>query len=214
MFFKNKKQDNVPEATPVRVSSFLTRSSKFEGNITTNDNVEIGGEFIGNIDCKKEVILSEFGSILGDIKAEKVSSNGKIAGKVVCSSFEGDQKSFTKDKIEAKNISMTGIFEGVIECEKLSIKESGNIKATVQSKSIDISGKIEGDIACETLSTTMHANVKGKLFVNKLLNNGGTIDGFIGKYQEILIDEKEIIKEDSKISKNVKTVKEKELLPS
>jgi len=214
MFFKNKKQNNIPEATPVRVSSFLTRNSKFEGNITTGDNVEIGGEFIGNIDCKREIIIGEFGSILGDIKAEKITSNGKIVGKVICDSFEGDDKSFTKDKIEAKSVSMTGIFEGVIECETLCIKESGNVKATVQAKNIEISGKIEGDIACETLSTTMHANVKGKLFVNQLLNNGGTIDGFIGKYQEILTNEIEIEKEGSKISNNVEAVKEKELLPS
>ncbi len=209
MFFKKRNPKSEPAAQLVKTSSTITKSSKFEGNITTSDCVEINGEFIGNINCEKEVLVKEFGQILGDIKADKVINEGKIEGNITCHTFQSGKKSFTKDNIEAKDVTIEGVFDGVIKCEALHINESGDVKKVVQAKSIEISGKIDGDIACESLSTTMHANVKGKLFVNKLLNNGGTIDGFIGKYQEILKEKIETPKE----SKNIKIVEEKKLFP-
>lgn len=211
MFFKNQKKENTPAATPARVSSFLTKESKFEGTITTNDNVEINGEFIGNIDSSKEVIIQEFGSVTGAIKAQSVVTEGKITGKVICDTFKGDKKSFTKDNIEAISVTIMGVFEGVIKCDELNIQESGSVSKIVQAKIVEISGKIEGDIACETLSTTMHAKVKGRLFVNKLLNNGGSIDGNIEKYQDILTPIEE--KPKAKITKK-STTKVKELVES
>ncbi len=209
MFFKKRKQEDEPAALLVKTSSTITKGSKFEGNITTSDCVEINGEFIGNINCKKEVFVKEFGQILGEIKADKVINEGKIEGKIISHTFQSGKKSFTKNNIEAKDVTIDGMFDGVIKCETLHIGESGDVKKIVQAKSIEISGKIDGDIACESLATTMHANVKGKLFVNKLLNNGGTIDGFIGKYQEILKQKVEIPKE----SKKIKIVEEKKLFP-
>lgn len=215
MFFKKQKKDNIPTATPARISSFITKKSKFEGNITTNDNIEIGGDFIGNIDCEREVIITEFGTVTGNIKADSIINNGKITGDVICNTFKGDKKSFTKEKIKAINISILGVFEGVIECDTLNILEGGFIKKTIQAKNIETAGKIEGDIACETLSTTMHAKIKGKLFVNKLLNNGGTIDGYIGKYQNILTQNLEIAQQNKKIETTEnKAVKKKELIAS
>ena len=186
MFFNRKENDITPKAIPAKVSSFLTRASRFEGNITTEDSIEINGDFIGNIESEKEVIVGEFGSVIGNIKAERVATNGRISGKIICNTFKGDKKSFTKDNIEAISITIMGKFDGVIKCDELFVQEDGLVKKIVQAKSVEVSGQIEGDIACETLSTTMHAKIKGRLFVNKLLNNGGTIDGNIGKYQDIL----------------------------
>jgi cytoskeletal protein CcmA (bactofilin family) len=136
--------------------------------------------------------------VTGNIKADRVVSEGKINGTIICNTFKGDKKSFTKDKIEAKSVTIMGVFEGVIKCNDLNIQESGNVKNKVQAKTVEISGKVEGDIACETLSTTMHAKVIGKLFVNQLQNNGGSIDGFIGKYQDILNENLQEIKEETK----------------
>lgn len=203
MFFKNRDKEIKPTATPAKVSSFITRSSKFEGTITTDDNLEINGDFIGNIKCEKEVIISEFGSVTGTIRADRVVSEGKISGKVTCNTFKGDKKSFTKEHIEAISVTIMGEFDGVIKCDELNVQESGVVKKTIQAKSVEVSGKIEGDIACETLSTTMHAKVKGKLFVNKLQNNGGTIDGSIGEYKDILNEKVEAVKKE-KQTKNTK----------
>jgi len=200
MFFKKQQKEITPAASLVKISSFLTRDSMFKGDIVTNDSVEISGEFIGDIDCKKDLIINEFGSIIGSIKADKVLNKGKIKGKVFCETFNGDKKSLTTDNIKAKNVHISGIFEGIIICDTLTVKDDGYVKSkinnqnVVQAKNINVAGKIDGDIACEILSTSMQANIKGKLFVNQLLNNGGTIDGFIGKFQEILKDEVEVKK--------------------
>jgi cytoskeletal protein CcmA (bactofilin family) len=201
MFFKNSNKNSEPAASPVRVSSFITKNSTFKGKITTEDNVEISGIFLGDIETSKEVIIHEHGMVTGNIKADRVVSEGKINGSIVCNTFKGDTKSLTKDKIEAISVSIMGIFEGVIKCEELNVQESGCVKNRVQAKTVEISGKVDGSIACESLSTTMHAKVTGKLFVNQLQNNGGSIDGFIGKYQDILTENLEAIKEENK-SKN------------
>jgi cytoskeletal protein CcmA (bactofilin family) len=223
MFFKKQQKETTPAASLVKISSYVTRDSIFKGDISTNDCVEISGEFIGNIDCKKDLIINEFGSILGTVKANKVFNKGKIKGKVSCEVFEGDKKSLTTDNIEARDVTVSGIFEGVIRCETLNVKDGGHVKNStnnpnvVQAKNIDVAGKIDGDIACEILSTSMEANIKGKLFVNQLLNNGGTIDGFIGKFQKILEEKVEETKETpvkkrrttTKTSRVKKPVKEK-----
>ena len=210
MFFKNRDTEIKPAATPAKISSFITRDSKFEGDITTNDSIEISGDFIGNIDSKKEVIINELGSVTGTIKADRVVTEGKISGKVTCNTFKGDKKSFTKEYIEAISVTIMGTFEGIIKCDELNVQESGIVKKSIQAKSIEVSGKIEGDIACETLSTTMHAKVKGKLFVNKLQNNGGTIDGTIGEYKDILNEKVETVKKE----KQTKDIKETALAES
>jgi len=212
MFFKKEQKKTTPEASLVKISSFLTRDSKFKGDIETNDSVEISGEFIGNIECKKDLIINEFGSVTGIVKANKIVNEGKIKGKIICEIFEGGKKSLTTDNIEAKDITISGVFEGVIKCNDLNVKDSGYVKNSkdnpnvVQAKNIEVAGKIDGDIACEVLSTSMEANIKGKLFVNQLLNNGGSIDGFIGKFQEIL---KEEVKEtkDTTVKKSRTTAK-------
>ena len=195
MFFKSKSKDIKPEATPAKLSSFLTKESKFEGNITTDDSVEINGEFIGNIESEKEVVINEFGSVIGSIKADRVVTNGKISGKIICNTFKGDKKSFSSEYIEATSVTIMGHFDGTIKTEELFVQEDGFVKNKIQATSIEISGKVEGDIACQTLSTTMHAKVKGKLFVNKLLNNGGSIDGSIGEYKDILTETKTVVTE-------------------
>jgi cytoskeletal protein CcmA (bactofilin family) len=198
MFFKKQQMETTPTASLAKVSSFVTRDSTFKGDIVTNDCVEISGEFIGSIECKKDLIINEFGSVTGDVKASRVITEGKIDGKVLCEEFQGEVKSFTTDYIEAKDVTISGVFEGVIRCEKLNVTDGGvaknrdKVQSLVQAKDIEVAGKIEGDIACETLSTSKEANIKGKLFVNQLLNNGGTIDGFIGKFQEILEEEIEV----------------------
>lgn len=205
MFFNNRDKDTKPAATPAKISSLITRDSKFEGNITTGDSVEINGDFIGDIDSEKEIIINEHGSVTGTIKADRVVTEGKITGKVICNTFKGDKKSLTKDSIEAISVTIMGEFDGVIKCDELNVQESGVVRKTVQAKSVEVAGKIEGDIACETLSTTMHAKIKGKLFVNKLQNNGGTIDGSIGEYKDIL--NKNI--EESKKEQSTKNKKDK-----
>jgi len=223
MFFKKEQKETTPAASLAKISSFLTRDSMFKGDIVTNDSIEISGEFIGNIECKKDLIINEFGSVVGNVKAAKVVNDGKIKGKVFCEVFEGTKKSFTTDNIEAKDVMISGIFEGVIKCTNLNVQDGGYVKSSknnpnvVQAKNIDVAGKIDGDIACEILSTTMPANIKGKLFVNQLLNNGGTIDGFIGKFQEILKEEVQETKDatprkrraTTKTSRSKKPVKEK-----
>ncbi len=186
MFFKSKDKEIKPEATPAKITSFLTRESKFEGNLITDDSIEINGEFIGNIESEKEVIINEFGSVSGTIKADRVVTDGKISGKVICNTFKGDKKSFSKEYIKASSVTIMGDFDGTIETEELFVQEDGFVKSKIQAENIEISGKVDGDIACQTLSTTMHAKVKGRLFVNKLLNNGGSIDGSIGEYKDIL----------------------------
>ena len=223
MFFKKQQKETSPAASLAKISSFLTRDSMFKGDIVTNDSIEISGEFIGNIDCKKDLIINEFGSVLGNVKANKIVNEGKIKGKVFCEVFEGTKKSLTTDNIEARDVTVSGVFEGVIRCTTLDVKDGGHVKNSknnpnvVQAKNIDVAGKIDGDIACEILSTSMQANIKGKLFVNQLLNNGGTIDGFIGKFQEIIKEEVKETKDTTpkrrrattKTSRTKKPVKEK-----
>ncbi len=196
MFFKSQKQLKEPEAIPPKISSFLTKNSEFKGDITTDDNIEINGKFIGNIICKKELKVSEFGSIVGEIKANRVINSGKIDGDIECDLFIGDRTSSTKYKLKSNSVEISGKFDGTLECTTLFIDQSGDIKKTIQAQDIKVDGKVNGDIACKKLSTTTHADIKGKLFVNQLINQGGSIDGFIEKFQNIIVQEEHLSKDD------------------
>ena len=65
-----------------------------------------------------------------------------------------------------------------------------------------IKGTYEGDLSCELLTTKVTGKIKGNMFVKNILNEGGLVEGSIGQFKDLFIEEKE--------KKNTKVVEKKE----
>lgn len=70
----------------------LANTAKFTGDITTNSDIRIDGELIGNIITDNKVVLGEDGKIKGNITCKDVDIYGECAGNIVCSNLASLKK--------------------------------------------------------------------------------------------------------------------------
>lgn len=121
MFFKYL-DDNSQEHT------LIGTGASIKGDIISEGNVRVDGNFNGNIDSKKEVILGERASIVGNITAKNVIIYGIVNGNIISNGL--------------LEIMPTGKLYGDIEVKNVSIKEG----ALFQGKSRMIRNKEEACI--------------------------------------------------------------------
>ena len=89
--------------------SYLGKTLKIKGEITSDEFLTVEGEVKGNINISKTLTIGKSGYVDGEITAEKVKIEGRAKGKVTAS-----------DKLE---ISSNGNFQGNIKSDKLVIEE-------------------------------------------------------------------------------------------
>lgn len=119
MFLNSKGEQNkiVKNRKEYQVDTLISTAASIKGDITSEGNVRVDGSFNGSIDSKKEVLIGEEASIIGNIAAKSIIIYGKV---------NGDIKS--DGTLE---IMSTGKLYGDIEVRNISIKEG----AVFQGKS-------------------------------------------------------------------------------
>ncbi len=110
MAFKSKSNEIVYQEIEKReVSSHIGKTMLIEGEIISEENLDIEGKVKGNIKTKKKVYIGKDGYVEGDIISTTVEIIGRAKGKVTA-----------EDKIIIGN---TGNFSGTLNSNKIVIKD-------------------------------------------------------------------------------------------
>jgi len=94
---------------PGASSSYLGKTLKIKGEISSDEYLTVEGQVTGNINVTKTLVIGKDGFVDGEITAEVVKIDGKAKGSITAS-----------EKLE---ISSRGHFQGNIKSEKLVIAE-------------------------------------------------------------------------------------------
>lgn len=81
MFGSNKKAPDE-RRDGVNVLNIIGQGTKINGNITSQGDVRIDGELVGNIVAHAKVVVGPTGSIFGDIICENADISGKVEGTI------------------------------------------------------------------------------------------------------------------------------------
>jgi len=110
--------------------NLIAAMSKFQGNLNTQGNVRVDGQFIGDIQATENITIGISGEVQGNIIGKNVFISGKISGDIVAKEkivFDG--KSSIRGDIKATTLI---IDEGALFDGKITMTDS---KATSQPNS-------------------------------------------------------------------------------
>ena len=84
MFGINKKtpDDRTPRREGMNALNIISQGTQIAGNITSQGDVRIDGELIGNIIAHAKIVVGPTGSIFGDIICENADISGKVEGTI------------------------------------------------------------------------------------------------------------------------------------
>lgn len=72
--------DFDPEHLSGQVTAILDHGARFEGKLTFEGTVQIGGEFKGEVFTKDTLIVNKGAVVQAEIEAETIIINGKVEG--------------------------------------------------------------------------------------------------------------------------------------
>ena len=150
------QQPAVKEAPVVKKSSetaVIPAGMVITGNITTESDMRIEGNVVGDIVCEGNILL--FGSIEGNVSANKITFHkGCMKGDVVVKADATlEEGSSLKGNLTAVNVLSNAKSEG-------QIFASG----TVELQNL---AYVHGDITAATFSVTSGAKIKGAVTINE-----------------------------------------------
>ena len=120
MGFDSYKKDGPAgpgDTASSRGASFLGKSLKIKGKISSDEYLTVEGQVEGNIDISKTLTIGKDGFVSGEINADVVKIDGKAEGNISAQS-----------KLE---ITSSGTFQGSVRSEKLVIEEGAIFKGKV-----------------------------------------------------------------------------------
>ncbi len=191
MLFKKNSQ---PKENYFKAATIITKGTHCIGSVIGDDSIHIEGEVCGDVKVNNVVIIAKSGVVRGNIKAKQVISSGEIRGKLVCDILELLEQSKTHSAIKANKILIKGAMEGDILCGGLFIDEKAAITGSVQAKTVVAGGHMEGTIVCKELKITQTGVIRGKTFADRIINQGGHVEGFIGRYAELVRDNPQLLR--------------------
>jgi cytoskeletal protein CcmA (bactofilin family) len=97
--------------------SYLGKSMKIKGKISSDEYLTVEGQVEGNIDISKTLTIGKNGYVNGTINADIIQLDGKAEGNITAAS-----------KLE---IASSGTFQGTIKSDKLVIEEGATFKGKV-----------------------------------------------------------------------------------
>lgn len=100
--------------------SYLGKTMKIKGKITSDEYLTVEGEIEGNVDISKTLTIGKDGYVNGMINADVVKIDGKAEGNITASR-----------KLE---ISSAGTFQGTLKSDKLVIEEGAVFKGKVNTE--------------------------------------------------------------------------------
>jgi cytoskeletal protein CcmA (bactofilin family) len=193
--FKSSKSNTTASQKSVKDSistaTIITKGTAIKGDIVSNDTIHVDGDVEGSIKVDNIVVIGRSGMVQGDIQANKIVTSGNINGAINCKELEVMESSSVNSQIQAERINVSGKIDGEILCNTIMIEQGGKVEHMLQAKNVTVSGTLIGEVACELLSTKKTGFVKGSMFVSNISNEGGTVEGSIGQYKDLVIETKE-----------------------
>ncbi len=181
LFKKNNTKDNYFSAATI-----VTQGTNCIGGFIGDDSIHIDGHIEGDVKVNNVVIIGKTGSVTGNIKAQQIISSGTCKGNILCDSLELMESSITISQIKSNKILAKGKVKGNITCSGLFLSEHALVEANVQAKNVVAGGTMMGVVICKQLKIPPTGCIKGKMFADRILNQGGHVEGFIGKYSELV----------------------------
>ena len=71
-----------PDGPRSEETTIISSGVKIEGKITTNGNIRVDGELLGDITSQNSVVVGESGQVNGQINADTITIGGKVSGTV------------------------------------------------------------------------------------------------------------------------------------
>lgn len=104
-----KKQTKSPHIDSQQVTAILDQGASFEGVLTFEGTVQIGGEFKGEIFTKDTLIINPGSQVTAQIEADTIVIKGKVEGNL-----------FAKKKVI---MNPPAVFRGTVTTPSLQIDE-------------------------------------------------------------------------------------------
>lgn len=116
MFFFSRSNKKSTKIT-TEVTTIARGTNIANGRLNLSSDLVIEGEYSGNIETTKKVIVGKSGIVRGSIVAEDIVLDGIIEGEVDCSAIEVQDGAKISGKIVTGRfiIGDGGIFEGIIK---------------------------------------------------------------------------------------------------
>ena len=120
-------------------TTFIDQGTKIEGTISSNSNLNIAGDVVGDIKCGNDVFVS--GNVEGNIECDNfVADNSDLKGNVITkkSLVLKNNSSITGD-ISGGNIEISGRVNGnILSASELSILSNSSVIGDISAKSISV----------------------------------------------------------------------------
>jgi cytoskeletal protein CcmA (bactofilin family) len=142
--FNSKKEQQQPE-TPKKLNSvvdtLIGESASLKGNIHTEGNLRIDGQFEGEIMAQAEVVIGNHGFINGNMVGKNIMIYGEVHGNIMCNGL--------------LEVMATGKVYGDVQVNSFKVQEGailqGRINMTGATEIID---RIEDDYEIIETQTT------------------------------------------------------------
>lgn len=191
VFGVGKQSDENSEGDPMH-TMIIPNGTNVTGRIIGNDSVHIDGYYSGDIKVNNIVIIGRTGELYGNIKAQRVMVNGKFQGDIIADSVEILEYAQCEGDIQANKILVKGSYQGKLYCGGLFIDVGGKVYSNAKIKKVVVAGVLEGNIACKELRTLPTCVLRGKMFADEIQNEGGKIEGYIGRYSDVAMQNQEM----------------------
>lgn len=142
-----------PAAPVVREEAVIPAGMVITGNITTESNMRVVGNIVGDIVCEGDILL--FGNIEGNVSASNITiQKGSMKGDVVVKA----------DAVLEDESTLTGNLTAVNVFSNAKTKGQIIASGTVELKN---QAFVNGDITAATFSVTSGAKIKGAVTTNE-----------------------------------------------
>lgn len=125
MIGKNNKPNKSSYDKPAydKPTTVICKDTKIEtAKLTSSSNVQISGEFIGDLDVSASIVVGETGFIKGNVKADHILVAGKIQGNI--------------DASHQLHITQTADVKGDIEATTIVIDEGAHLIGGVRMREV------------------------------------------------------------------------------
>ena len=168
-------------------ATIITKGTTSVGSYIGDDSIHIDGYVKGDIKVNNVVVIGRDGAVHGNIKAQQVICSGQFTGDMICDSLEVMESAKVQSHIKTNKALIKGTFKGSVICSGLFVSENALVEANIQAKNVVAGGTVLGTIACQVLKIPATGCVKGKMFADRIINQGGHVEGFIGKYADLIM---------------------------
>jgi cytoskeletal protein CcmA (bactofilin family) len=119
------KDQKIAEDELNNSSSLITKGTTITGNLVSQGNIRIEGNFIGNVKSKSKIVLGQSSFVDGEILTQKAEIDGEVRGKIKISELLSLKPSAViNGDITTKNIKVESgaVINGKCKMSKLPLE--------------------------------------------------------------------------------------------